>query len=94
MALEPYQTVLVQSGHTLTGMQIKSQQPVAVFAGHQCYGSPCDHLYKQLPAVSQLGREYMVPPGMKSPAKSWVTVVATEDNTEVFVHRGKGTKKR
>ena len=93
-ALKPYQTFLVQSFSTLTGMQIKSQKPLAVFFGHKCYGAPCDHLYKQLPPVSQLSKEYMVPPGMKSPAESWVEVVATEDNTEVSVYRGKGTEKR
>ena len=73
---------------------IKSQKPLAVFFGHKCYGAPCDHLYKQLPPVSQLSKEYMVPPGMKSPAESWVEVVATEDNTEVSVDNGKVTAKR
>ncbi|XP_059921972.1 IgGFc-binding protein-like [Gadus macrocephalus] len=93
IALKPYQTFLVQSLSTLTGMQIKSQKPMAVFSGHRCYGSPCDHLYKQLPPVSQLGTEYMVPPGMKSPAQSWVSIVTTEDNTEVSVDNGKVTAK-
>ena len=96
-SLQPYQTLLLAAPPkqpTLTGLQIKSQRPVAVFAGDHCHGLPCDHVYKQLPPVSQLGREYLVPPGMNSPAKSWVTVVATEDNTEVSVHRGKGIGKR
>lgn len=59
VALKPYETYLVRSGKTLTGMQITSKRPVAVFAGHQCLSmnAPCDHVYKQLPPVSQLGTE-------------------------------------
>ncbi|CAL8248394.1 unnamed protein product [Lota lota] len=93
IAMTPYETYLFRSTETLTGMQIKSQNPVAVFSGHQCLGTPCGHLYKQLPPLSQLGKEYMVPSTMSDLAESWVHVIATEDNTEVSLHRGKSTEK-
>jgi len=94
--LKPYETYLVRSRDTLTGTQVTSRQPVAVFAGHQCVsiGSTCDHLYKQLPPLSQLGTEYMVPTTLGYGAKSWAYIVAAEDNTEVTVYKGKGSKKR
>lgn len=94
--LKPYETYLVRSRHTLTGIQVTSRQPVAVFAGHQCLAlvSKCDHLYKQLPPLSQLGTEYMVPTTLAYGSKSWAYIVAAEDNTEVTVYKGKGSKKR
>lgn len=94
--LKPYETYLIRSRQTMTGMQIKSQKPVAVFSGHQCLSlySRCDHVYKQLPPVSQLGEEYLVPTTMHKLAKSWAVIVATEDNTQVTLYKGKGTQKR
>ncbi|KAJ3598008.1 hypothetical protein NHX12_001523, partial [Muraenolepis orangiensis] len=82
--LKPYETYLVRSRRTLTGTQIQSKVPVAVFAGHQCLTlrSKCDHVYKQLPPLSQLGTEYMVPTTLCGRAKSWAVIITTEDNTQ------------
>ncbi|KAK0155591.1 IgGFc-binding protein [Merluccius polli] len=95
IALKPYETYLVRSKNTLTGTQIHSQQPVAVFSGHRCLAlyKKCDHLYKQMPPLSQLGKEYMVPTTTSVHAKSTAFIIASEDNTEVTLYRGKGTQK-
>ena len=96
IALKPYETYLVKSKRTLTGTQIHSQRPVAVFSGHQCLAlyKTCDHVYKQMPPLSQLGKEYMVPTTVSVRAKSTAFIIASEDNTEVTLYRGKGTEKR
>ncbi|CAB1446239.1 unnamed protein product [Pleuronectes platessa] len=86
ITLKPYASYLVQSGRSLTGTQIQSQQPVAVLAGHQCLtmSQRCDHVYEQLPPVASLGKEYVVPVS-NSKAKNLAVIVAAEDNTEVTV---------
>ncbi|XP_035527995.1 IgGFc-binding protein-like [Morone saxatilis] len=89
--LAPYESYLVRSHTTLTGMRIQSQNPVAVLAGHQCLslGSKCEHVYEQLPPLASLGKEYMVPTTSNCKATNWAVIVATEDNTEVTLHKGK-----
>ncbi|XP_051263188.1 IgGFc-binding protein isoform X2 [Dicentrarchus labrax] len=89
--LAPYASYLVRSHKTLTGMRIQSQNPVAVLAGHQCLslGLKCEHVYEQLPPLASLGKEYMVPTTSNCKAINWAVIVATEDNTEVTLHKGK-----
>lgn len=62
--LTPMESVQIQSPDDLTGSVIKSQQPVAVFAGHSCawFYSTCSHVYEQLIPVSSWGKEFMVAP--------------------------------
>lgn len=90
ITLAPYAPYLVRSHKTLTGTRIQSRQPVAVLADHQCLslGSKCEHVYKQLPPVASLGKEYMVPTTGSCQAKNWAVIVAAEDNTEVTLHKG------
>uniref|UniRef100_A0A8C9YAT7 VWFD domain-containing protein n=1 Tax=Sander lucioperca TaxID=283035 RepID=A0A8C9YAT7_SANLU len=94
--LAPYASYLVRSHTTLTGMRIRSQQPVAVLAGHQCLalGHTCDHVYEQLPHVASLGKEYMVPWTGSSKATNWAVIVAAEGNTEVTVHKDHNLEKQ
>ncbi|KAI7798981.1 hypothetical protein IRJ41_016048, partial [Triplophysa rosa] len=62
--LMPMESAQIQSQDDLTGSRIKSQQPVAVFAGHSCawFYSTCSHVYEQLIPVSNWGKEFMVAP--------------------------------
>ncbi|TDH12248.1 hypothetical protein EPR50_G00069860 [Perca flavescens] len=94
--LAPYASYLVRSHTTLTGTRIRSQQPVAVLAGHQCLslGYACEHVYEQLPHVASLGKEYMVPWTGSSKATNWAVIVAAEDNTEVTLHKDRNLEKQ
>ncbi|XP_028436614.1 IgGFc-binding protein [Perca flavescens] len=78
-------TILPGGDVALRGTRIRSQQPVAVLAGHQCLslGYACEHVYEQLPHVASLGKEYMVPWTGSSKATNWAVIVAAEDNTEL-----------
>ncbi|XP_042346060.1 IgGFc-binding protein-like [Plectropomus leopardus] len=88
--LAPYDTYLVRSHNSLTGMQIRSQKPIAVLAGHQCLSLVrfCDHVYEQLPAVAQLGKEYIIPRTGYCKARNWAAIVAVEGNTVVTLQKG------
>ncbi|XP_040020452.2 IgGFc-binding protein [Gasterosteus aculeatus] len=91
IVLAPYASYLVRSQDTLTGTRIRSQQPVAVLAGNQCLslGGRCEHVYEQLPAVTSLGMEYIVPRTGTAMATDYAVIVAVEDNTEVTQHSRK-----
>uniref|UniRef100_A0A3Q3INE2 VWFD domain-containing protein n=1 Tax=Monopterus albus TaxID=43700 RepID=A0A3Q3INE2_MONAL len=62
--LQPYESIQLQSEEDLTGTQVTSQRPVAVFTGHTCTWqfSRCDHVYEQLLPVSSWGSNFIVPP--------------------------------
>ncbi|XP_040900961.1 IgGFc-binding protein-like [Toxotes jaculatrix] len=94
--LAPYASYLVRSHTTLTGTRIRSQQPVAVLAGHQCLtlGVKCEHVYEQLPPVASLGKQYMVPTTGTCKTTNWAVIVAAEDNTEVTLHKGVHSQKQ
>ncbi|XP_062321518.1 IgGFc-binding protein-like [Osmerus eperlanus] len=90
--LKPYQSYLLQSKSSLTGMQVKSQHPLAVLAGHQCswFKGPCNHVYEQLLPLHLLSTSYLVP--AMHPAghsEDQAHIIATEDGTVVTVIRGK-----
>jgi hypothetical protein len=49
----------------LTGTEVTSSAPVAVFAGHDCATVPfdrfaCDHLEEQVPPIETLGQQYVI----------------------------------
>ncbi|XP_077455262.1 IgGFc-binding protein-like [Stigmatopora argus] len=87
--LAPYASYLVRSRKSWTGL-IRSKLHVAVVAGHQCLamGSGCEHVYEQLPTVTNLGKSYMVPRTGSCKATNWAVIVAAEDNTELTLHNG------
>lgn len=94
--LAPYASYLVRSHSSLSGMRIRSQQPVAVLTGHQCLslGGKCEHVYEQLPAMASLGKEYLVPRVSSCKASNWAVIVAAEDNTVVTMLTGRHQKKQ
>ena len=51
----------------LTGYLINSSRPISVYGGHACANVPinisfCDHMVEQIPPISELGQEHIVPP--------------------------------
>lgn len=51
----------------ITGILVNSTKPIGVYAGHSCAFVPenvfyCDHMVEQIPPVSELGKEHIVPP--------------------------------
>lgn len=66
---ETFQTYKYASsfGKDLTGHFVNSSRPISVYSGHACAFVPedkffCDHIVEQIPPVSELGREHIVPP--------------------------------
>lgn len=77
------------SSSDLTGSQIKSDKPVAVFAGHTCASVPqeiiaCNHLVEQMPPTDTWGRHFYIGRFMERTFYSY-RVLANEANTKVFV---------
>jgi hypothetical protein len=82
----------------LTGSQVRSNKPVAVFAGHERTAIPHnatlyngqapsrDHLCEQLPPVRAFGDTFYVAPIHSSQAPDVLRVVSSEDNNVVFVN--------
>ncbi|XP_029360767.1 IgGFc-binding protein-like [Echeneis naucrates] len=85
--LKPYASLLIRNNNDLTGTRIRSQNPVAVLAGHMCLSlvRTCEHVYEQLPPVANLGKEYLVPMTGMTKATSFAVIVATVDNTDVVL---------
>lgn len=89
----------------LTGTQIVSNKPIAVFSGHQRatvpvpnnYSNPSrDILVEQLPPVSTWGKNAIVVPFAKSQnemreGESLFRILSAEDNTDVFIDGAKVT---
>lgn len=65
LTLKPYESIIFESVHDLTGTRVTSAQPVAVFAGHTCTlfsYKYCNHVYEQLLPVNKWGSTFIVPP--------------------------------
>src|SRR5690606_31407192 len=84
----------------LSGSQVLSSKPIAVYAGHVCaaYGtnaSACNHLVEQMPPVSSFGTHFVTAPfrtfdgrgpgGPTAQYGDFVRVMAGQDETEVQV---------
>jgi hypothetical protein len=75
----------------LTGTEIFSNKPVAVFGGHQCanVNSPskmyCDYLVEQLLPVTAWGKVHFLAPLATRSAGDTVRIVAARDNTTVTI---------
>jgi hypothetical protein len=76
----------------LSGTEILADQPVAVFAGHQCanINSPsrlfCDYLVEQLPPVNAWGRVFHTAPLATRGSGDVFRLIASADQTKVFVN--------
>jgi hypothetical protein len=74
----------------LTGSLITSDKPVAFFVGHSCAQIPpdvsfCNHLIEEEPPIPSWGRQFYVS-RYKDKQQYVIRVMASEDNTEVFVN--------
>ena len=60
-------TFTARLNQDITGVLVNSTKPIGVYAGHSCAFVPqnvfyCDHMVEQIPPVSELGKEHIVPP--------------------------------
>lgn len=82
---ESYQ---LQCDFDLTGTEIISTQPIAVFSGAQCASIPagekeCEQLTEQMPPVESWGKRFAV----KAIVDDVVRILAAKPDTEVVVHK-------
>ena len=79
-------------GSDLSGTQITSDKPLALFSGASCSNVPvgvvaCDHLFTQLPPVNRWVKEYVVPETANTgTAGNLVRIMAATDNTQLTVN--------
>ncbi len=74
----------------LTGSLITSTKPISFFVGHSCAQVPtsvsfCDQLLEMEPPIPSWGRQFYVG-RLESKTEYAMRVMASEDNTEVFVN--------
>lgn len=86
------------AGSDLTGSLIESDQPIAVFSGHERTETPRgtllhnggfpsrDHLCEQLPPVSAWGDSAFVVPFVTSQKPDLVRVISAEDNNTISIN--------
>ncbi|XP_069552328.1 IgGFc-binding protein isoform X1 [Brachyistius frenatus] len=88
--LKPYESVQLQSTDDLSGTQVSSRHPVAVFTGHTCTWlfSKCNHVYEQLLPVSSWGSSFIIPPLSFQKKYDSVYIQASKP-TQVNVQQGK-----
>lgn len=79
-----------------TGYMVLSTHPVTVLGGHMCAQVPvgimfCDHLSSQMPPLDEWGTDFIVPGirGRLNTAGYIMRVLASEDDTEVFINNAK-----
>ena len=88
--LQEGETFLVQSSNDLTGLQVASNNPLAMMSGHECTNVPtstraCDHLIEQIPPVSSWGRKFATAPLKGRQAYDVFRILASENLTMVEV---------
>ena len=82
--------VLVNGSEDLSGTDIKSDKPVAVYGGNWCTfvtsRLACDHIVEQLPPINSLGASYMTLPLASRFLGDTFSVHAVEDDTYIFLN--------
>ncbi|HEY3353707.1 MAG TPA: IgGFc-binding protein [Polyangia bacterium] len=78
----------LSNGYDLTGTEIRSDKPVAVFAGNACSFVPfdkwaCDHLEEQLFPVSAWGKHYVATRAVSTPNPNLWRVISGHDGTSI-----------
>ncbi len=74
----------------LSGSIIESNQPIAVFGGHQCANIPqgfvaCDHIVEQLPPTSTWGQSFVTMPLATRTGGDTFRVLASQDVTTISI---------
>ena len=82
--------VEITSQDDISGTEIISTSPLAVFSGHECGTVPngrhfCDQLIEQIPPVSDLGKQYIVTPFAKKATGAVAKIIASADQTQVYI---------
>ena len=96
--LSSYEMLEVPSGQEdITGVYLKSDQPIVVYSGHQCGNVPigasyCEPLFQQIPALPLVGTEYVMGPIMQRDRAGYTArVIVTKMSTDVVVAVRSGT---
>lgn len=89
-ALDVFQ---VMGSSNLTGTEVRSSKPIAVFSGNDCtwvpYESqlPCNQLIEQIPPVKFWGQHFITSPTPNSPDGDFFHIIASQNNTDVRIDR-------
>ncbi len=76
----------------LSGTEVTSTKPVAIFGGHICANVPnnttyaCDHLVEQIPSTSTWGKEFLTVPLKTRVGGDTFRMLAAEDGTTVSIN--------
>jgi hypothetical protein len=75
----------LDSHNDLSGTEIVSDKPIAVFSGHECADIPignhwCDHIVEQQTPVNMWGKRFAVTRGALAKSNS-IIITASENNT-------------
>ena len=78
------------AGNDLSGTEVTSSRPVAVFAGMMCANitaelGACDHIVEQIPPISTWGRSFVTVPLATRTKGDRVRILAAEDGTVVRI---------
>ncbi|XP_010128119.1 PREDICTED: IgGFc-binding protein-like, partial [Chlamydotis macqueenii] len=93
VSLNPYHSIQLQSSKDLSGTEITSDNPVAVFSGHSCVKvhTGCDYVVEQLLPVTAWGKAYVIPPKPSQTYTDFAYVVAAEKVVFFFTGAKKGS---
>ena len=89
-ALETHETLSVTSHKDLTGTEIISNFPLAVYSGHACGNVPkgvhfCDYMIEQLPPIHSLGKEYIVSAFAGRRYGAYIKIIGAYNTTSVNI---------
>ena len=81
---------IISTDGDLTGTEVISNKPLAVYSGHECATIPhkksfCDQIVEQIPPESTLGKKYIAFPFHSRQGGSVVKIVATHSQTKVNI---------
>ena len=81
---------IISANGDLTGTEVISNKPIAVYSGHECATIPtkkqfCDQIVEQIPPVSSLGTKYIASPFAGRQGGAVVKIVATINQTIVTI---------
>ncbi|MGR5422398.1 hypothetical protein [Vibrio sp. PNB22_4_1] len=85
------ETYYLESNLDLTGTEVNSDLPIAVFGGNNCANVPrrssaCDHLVEMVPAISTWGKSFLTYPLATRRNGEVFRVIASEDNTDIIIN--------
>ena len=88
-ALDVFQ---VLGASNLTGTEVRSSKPIAVFSGNDCTWVPyyyqyCNQLIEQIPPIKFWGQHFITSPTPNSPDGDFFHIIASQNNTDVRIDR-------